>query len=814
MSANLRRLIVLLLGALLVVVPLFTRVAINRFNRGSYQPPAIGPAALAVTPIPTPTAMPVLQDVAAPKDELSHGAVWVDLAHFPNLDPSQFYALAAALAVQGVGLRSWISRVDPATIETFEDFPDQSEDLAPLLPDASGLVVVSPYFLWTPAEIALVEKFVADGGRLLLISDPDVRGDSIWNINSLGEPFGVVFNDDYLYDLGKNDGNYTHFFQGEFLDQAAGLDGSTVAFYGARSISGPVVSQARSADTTLSSLRSSLTRFTTLAIGGRETNGTAGNVLAMGDFDVLTEPYVARHDNHVILDFVADFLAGGQREQTLPDFPDYLGKQVALVFGGDGAVDAELLLQGGLVQQRLEETGRLLTLSSVTSLALATPVGESITTTGTIPSVTRPSVAVNAVNGVNGKGVEPRDLIYLGTFQSADAETALLVKAGIHLVQEKETPEAAATATPYPLPPAEVTPTVTPEPGAGAVTPGETATSESPSWDTSAPGGRLLLEMDSGVRFLAPETVLILQQERANGSQIVAVLGNDPQAIGAGLNRLLYHRFDGCVNYAEMVVCPFFSEEGTPGGPVDAGAITPAPSPGQPGEGATPPPGGGERPGAGVTTILVVDDNDLAAPDEAPEAVIYVQTLTKMGFAPDLWLTADRGSPQEADLAGYSWVIWSSGLYAAGGPDGDEQEMLWNFVYGGGNLTISGRNHPFAGENPKEASVIADVVTTGEVPELVAGFPDEPIELPSGLPPVVPVEEVQTGDGGPAVAVALRRGPDSADAGAPLMLALTNTGEPNPVEVRVLLLGMPLNWLPEGHDLQLVVNMASWTLRE
>jgi hypothetical protein len=30
----------------------------------------------------------------------------------------------------------------------------------------------------------------------------------------------------------------------------------------------------------------------------------------------------------------------------------------------------------------------------------------------------------------------------------------------------------------------------------------------------------------------------------------------------------------------------------------------------------------------------------------------------------------------------------------------------------------------------------------------------------------------------------------------------------------VLLLGMPLNWLPEGHDLQLVVNMASWTLRE
>jgi hypothetical protein len=805
MSANLRRLIILLLGALLVAAPLFTRVAINRFNRGNYQPPAIGLADLAVTPMPTPTAMPAPQDVTAPEDELSQGAVWVDLAHFPRLDPSQFDALAAALAARGVGLRSWVSQVDLSTIESFEDFPDQSEELAPLLPDASGLVVVSPYFLWTPAEIALVEKFVADGGRLLLISDPDVLGDTIWNINSLGEPFGVVFNDDYLYDLSKNDGNYTHFFQGEFLDQAAKLGGGTVAFYGARSISGPVISQARSTDTTLSSLRSGLTRFTTLAIGGQETNGTAGNVLAIGDFDVLTEPYVARHDNQVMLEFVADFLAGGQRKETLSDFPDYLGKQVALVFGGDGSVDAELLLQGGLLQQRLEETGRVLTLSSVTPLTLTTRVGEAITTTGTIPGATRPSVAVG--------GVEPRDVIYLGTFQSADAETALLVEAGIHLVQEKETPEAAETATPFPLPPAEVTLTVTPEPGAGAVTPGETATSESPSRDTSAPGGGLLLEMDSGLRFLAPETVLILQQEQADGSQIMAVLGNDSQAIGAGLNRLLYRRFDGCVNYAEMAICPFFSEEGASGGPGDAGAITPGTSPGQPGERATPAPGRGERPGGGVA-MLVVDDNDLAAPDEAPEAVIYLQTLTEVGFAPDLWLTADRGSPKETDLAGYDWVIWSSGLYAAGGPDGDEQAMLWNFVFGGGKLTISGRNHPFGGESPKEASVIADVVKTDEVPELVMGFPDEPIELPAGLPPVVPIEEVQVGEGGPNVLVALRRGPDSADAGAPLMVALTNTGEPNPVEVRMLLLGMALNWLPEGHAPQLVKNMAAWTLAE
>ena len=326
MSTNLRRWMILLLGALLAVAPLCIRVVMNRFPQRTYQPPVIELADLAVMPMLTPTAKPIPRDVATPDYELNQGPVWVDLAHFPVLNPSQFESLAAALATRGVGLRLWVSNVDLSEIESYESFPDQSEELAALLQDASGLVVVSPYYSWAPDEVALVEKFVADGGRLLLISDPDMPRDAPWNINNLGEPFDVVFNDDYLYDLSKNDGNYTHFFQGEFLDQAAALSGNTVAFYGAHSIGGPVISQVRSADTTLSSLRSGLTRFTTVAIGGRETNGTTGNVLAMGDFDVLTEPYVARHDNRVMLEFVADFLAGGQRVQTPPDFPGYLGK--------------------------------------------------------------------------------------------------------------------------------------------------------------------------------------------------------------------------------------------------------------------------------------------------------------------------------------------------------------------------------------------------------------------------------------------------------------------------------------------------------
>ena len=769
MNTNLRRLMILLLGVLLVVAPLFTRVVMNRFSQPTYQPPAIALADLAVTPMPTPTANPAPEDVAAPDDELSQGPVWVDLAHFPSLNPSQFESLAAVLTAQGVGLRFWVSSVDLSEIESFESFPDQSEELDALLQDASGLVVVSPFFLWTPDEIALVEEFVADGGRLLLISDPDVLGDMPWNINSLGEPFDVVFNDDYLYDLSKNDSNYTHFFQGEFLNQAAELSGNTVAFYGARSIGGPVISQARSADTTLSSLRSGLTRFTTVAIGGRETNGTADNVLAMGDFDVLTEPYVARHDNRVMLEFVADFLTGGQRVHTLPDFPGYMGKQVALVFGGDVSVDAELLQQGGLLQQRLDETGRVLTLSNATSLALATQVTEAVALKAT------PSVAAAT------EKAEPQDLIYLGTFQSADEETVLLANAGIRLVEDTETPE--ATETP---------PAVTDEPAAEGGT-------EQPVPTPTPEPEVTLLETDSGLRLLAAETILILQQEQADDSRVIAVLGHNSQAICTGLNRLLDHHFDDCVNYAEMSICPFFIE-----GDAD-----------QPGEPPALGPGGGEPAGAGVA-ILVVDDNDLAAPDEDSEAAIYLQALADMEYAPDLWSTADSGSPGETDLTGYDWVIWSGGLYEASGPETDELDTLWDFIGSGGRMTFSGRNHPFVDESTKDASVIADVVKTDEVPELVVGFPDEPIDLPAGLPPVVPIEiEAEEYEPDTTLNVALRRGPNSADAGAPLMVAFTGTtGEPDPVEVHVLVVGMALNWLPDGYATQLVQNMASWMLAE
>ena len=337
MKSMLRLVIIILVGLLLLGLPFAVRTALVDWGSGSrYQPPQTGMVDLAATPEPTSTAAPAPEDVAAPAAALRSGPVVVDLAHFNLISPGQFQPLSARLASYGVGMRFWMNPTPPAEVDrtNLAGLADQSGDLFNQLQDASALVVVSPLFLWQPAEIAVVERFVADGGRLLLISDPDIPEAPdyfIRDLNKLGEPFGVVFNDDYLYDLTRNDNNFTHLFQGEFLDRAAELSGKTIALYGVRSLSGPLVSQVRTSETTLSSLRSGLTRFTTVAVGGLPVNHTAGKVLAMGDFDVLTDPYVSRHDNRLMLDFVADFLVAAQRDQQIADFPSYLGPRVALV---------------------------------------------------------------------------------------------------------------------------------------------------------------------------------------------------------------------------------------------------------------------------------------------------------------------------------------------------------------------------------------------------------------------------------------------------------------------------------------------------
>jgi len=910
MTATARRLLFVVIGGAFLLIPLFLRW-FGPTHESTYVPPDLPPYDSAATPEPTWTPVAVNSAAAASQAALRPGPVVVDLAHFNRLDRSTFQPLAATLASHGVGLRFWLPEgIDPFQVQSLTDLPDQSTALRTQLADASALVVASPFFLWSVAEINVAREFVADGGRLLLISDPDVVGDVARDINNVGEPFGVVFNDDYLYDVAHNDENYTYIFQAEFRDTAAALSDHTIVLYGARSISGAVEPQVRSADTTLSSTRPGLSQFTTVALGGLESNGTAGRVLAMSDIDVLGVPFVDRHDNRHLLAYVADFLAGATRKQTVVDFPATLGKEVALVYGSAQGLDAKLLMQSAQLQQRLERTGRELSLARtalITDTAvLSTTVLRAPDTDGIVDAGTAiTGMTAMVPGGVYATPFPPAtDLIYLGDFRTALTETTILADAGFTLVEVTQystpgasatptqtaksavtpatatqvpsaTPTPSSTATPSPsatatvIPPA--TPTATPTatdapfrlltPAATAPTPPTTAAatitatvsttaslasatpthmatntvtptlSATPSptatvTPTPTPRRILYLESQRGLRLLADETVLILQQTRPNDGQLIAVLGSNADHIDAGVARLLNGYFGDCVLEDARAICPVATATHfvgyAPGGDGEDIDLTPTPSPtpvgAVPEVPATPlatqtpgaEPDEPDEPGdAGGVGVLVIDDNDDAAGDEDSEAEHYLRILTDLGHAPDIWRIADAGRPAAETLNQYAWVIWSSGGYAVGGPDVSDLDPLFGFINEGGHLTISSRT-PFFGEGQGEASVIQDVVTTDAIPGLVRELPTAPIALTETEITVTPLQA--NPDENPNISIVLRRGPDSAASDSPLLFVIIDNESAEATGARLMVLGMSIAWLPDHIGEQLVENIATYML--
>ena len=845
-------------GLLLATGPMLWRYMEQQTPQAAYTPPTVPTAAVAATPIPTATPLAVAQASVATGEEVRRGPVVVDLAHYSAVERNRFQPLASALAEQGVDLRFWLPTISLDNVTQFSDFPDQSETLQRELSGASALVVVSPYFLYSAKEVQVVEQFLADGGRLLIISDPDVESDAARDTNSLAAPLNIVFNEDYLYDTVDNDENYTYFFQGDFFDQAEALAGSRIAFYGGRSIDGAVIPQVRSASTTLSSLRTGQTGFTTGATGGVEAGGSLGRVLALSDFDVLTDPYVARHDNRRLLAFVAEFLAGGERNHSIADFPAALGKEVALVIDDSAPVGAQGLVKAAELQRVLELSGRQMRLGPTTWVS-------------------------------NSIAADGNDLIYVASYEAAERDTPLLADLGLSLVTEIVTPTASApvatpavesnspapapATTPAETPAATPTPTMMPElpqttpapeippvtPGAADVTatatvvpvsrlaqaqaatpaPTETpspapeatpepATGESsgtpeaaatatPAPDVTEPVAppaptpteQVYLVREDGIRLLADETQLFVQRAIDDEHKILAVLGESEAAINAGLTRLLTRDLTGCLIQDELVICPYVPGTGETSTAAPAAAAQ-APA----GESATLPAKDGDPAPAGDDSsqaILIVDDNRNAAEGEIGEAELYAALLAAAGYQPTLWSTNDSGYPAVDKLQEYAWIIWSDAIYSNSGLRGQALQTVGDAINAGAKVTVSSRM-PFFGVSAEPASPIVDVVIGSDVPELVEGISSEPIALPAGLPDVVPLNsdpEPSTG-----ARIAMRRGPASKAGEAPVLMVYSDENFDEPKGAKLMLFGMSIAWLPDDLAPKLVESMAAFMLAE
>jgi hypothetical protein len=282
--------------------------------------------------------------VSTPKAEeikQKGGVVIVDYSHTNQFQPSEIRPLVDALTQRGARIEM---NSNPA-------------QLGSQLKYASAYVVISPTINFMPDEIRLVRDFVQRGGRLAVFTDatrgiimydffgnpagnlPDVN-----NVNPLLEPFDITVNADYLYNLAENESNFRNVYFGSFgkSDLTWGLN--KVVLYGAHSMeSDSGLALLVGNDKTFSSQ-------TDATPGGDPQKGWAaailskdGNVLAVGDFTFLEQPYNAVGDNSTFINDIADFMLGGTRKTVLADYPYvFKGSTVNLLPTSNVQMTAEL----------------------------------------------------------------------------------------------------------------------------------------------------------------------------------------------------------------------------------------------------------------------------------------------------------------------------------------------------------------------------------------------------------------------------------------------------------------------------------------
>ena len=391
----------LLLLLALVALPAAGRLL--WFHRGWYQPPEIPEIDESQMALPLPEYRPL-----ADQPLETGGLVVIDLSHNNNLEVDDLTPLWDRLTARAVD------------IETLDD---SSDSLETQLRGAIALLVIAPTSNYTAEERDLIADFVEDGGRLLLAADPtrpvppeqedeeeplDLESiffpsSAVPAINSLANAFGLVYFDDYLYNLVDNEGNYRNVKFTVLSDEhSLTQDLETIVFFAAHSLQTDGLSLVNADENTLSSLRSGETGLTAAALAAN------GRVLALGDVTALTPSFHTIADNDRFLSNIADWLAAASREWDLKDFPHLFRGPVDLVQVSEGSLDPRLIARSGTLQELFQQSRLTLSLR-----AAADP---------------------------------DHDTLFVGTFDNVDLVQGYLATAGVTIVlaeadEEEEEPQ-------------------------------------------------------------------------------------------------------------------------------------------------------------------------------------------------------------------------------------------------------------------------------------------------------------------------------------------------------------------------------------
>ncbi len=176
---------------------------------------------------------------------------------------------------------------------------EEDEDEDAEQQDALAMVIIAPREPFSEEDLDAIKDFVEKGGRLLLIGDPTRPSE----INRLTVLYGLIFEDDYLYNLKDNGGNFRNVFFSEFKENKITDNMQEVVLFTTGSISSDDRGIAFGDEDTRSSLITSADSFSPLALA------RGSRVLAVYDLTFMTEPYNSLLDNNRLISNIANWLA-------------------------------------------------------------------------------------------------------------------------------------------------------------------------------------------------------------------------------------------------------------------------------------------------------------------------------------------------------------------------------------------------------------------------------------------------------------------------------------------------------------------------
>lgn len=288
---------------------------------------------------------------------------------------------------------------------------------------------------------------------------------------------------------------------------------------------------------------------------------------------------------------------------------------------------------------------------------------------------------------------------------------------------------------------------------------------------------------------LGLDGISLMVMEQQEERRTLLILAEDDESVAAALERLLERDFAGCVEPAAPDAAPRILVCST------GEAHEEAPPPKKEEEDDD------DQDAKGALLIISADAGD----GERTGAAELAEILSA-DYTVKLWSIQEDGLPTPADLSDYGAYILAFGDYAMSADNVGVFEVVEN-IEAGGIMLIGEQPLPGSAEEI-DAAPLADLQVQNADHPLAAGFDEDEI-LPLGaLENDIPAMLIPEDD---EVETILVRGPESAEAGTPALIAGEDSDDPT---ARYIIASFAFYRLSEDAQRTLALNAAAWLLNE